>query len=756
MVDRVGQQLGNYRLIRLLGRGGFAEVYLGEHVRLGTHTAVKVLYTRLANRDDVENFQKEARTIAHLEHPHIVRVFDFDVIDDTPFLVMNYAPNGTLRQRHPKGSVLPLKTIVSYVQQTADALQYAHDQRLIHRDIKPENMLLGRRDELLLSDFGIAILVQSSRYQSTQDMAGTMAYMAPEQIQGKPRPASDQYSLGIVVYEWLSGDRPFHGSLTEIVAQHLAVPPPSLHEKVPTILPAVEDVMMRALAKDPKQRFGSVQAFAEVLEQASRVSSGETINHAISKPSQLQQPTRLATPLSQPPMPPTQLDHPSNPSTSPRGAMISPGQLQRQPFVTEPAVPKVTTKVNLVPLGLGAFAVTMLALGLLFANLISGSYTTAGLVYLSLFGGLVQVIAGVQALRTGDSFAGTALCSYGAFPLALGFIILNLAPGFGILMSSYFDPSYYYYSYSLQNQPIGIFLLSWTIFTALLFIASFRHYRALIALFASLLLTFVSLTLGQLGVGDTLTFTRVGGGLGILTAILAAVITWYAATHRSVFATVSATKPNPTSLGLSAFAVTLFFVSLANIDIIAFHPFYTFYSIDYIFNPFYTIQFAYGLMLFYGGLMELFAGVLAWRSRNTFDAIVFCTSGVFWFVFSFGRVPWLAFDFGGPVPGGEMPLGLKALGIFLLIWTIVNVVVVFITALKTNTALTIVFFTAALTFLALAIGEYVFPDPTFIHISGWLSFATAVLAWYIVLALLLTDVKKPLLLPLGRRSQRTS
>ena len=122
--------------------------------------------------------------------------------------------------------------------------------------------------------------------------------------------------------------------------------------------------------------------------------------------------------------------------------------------------------------------------------------------------------------------------------------------------------------------------------------------------FASLLLTFVFLTLGQLGVGDTLTFTRVGGGLGILTAILAAVITWYAATHRSVFATASATKPNPTSLGLSAFAVTLFFVSLANIDIIAF-------------NPFYTILFAYGLMLIYAGLIELFVGVLAWRSGNT-------------------------------------------------------------------------------------------------------------------------------------------
>jgi len=218
MVDRVGQQLGKYRLTRLLGQGGFAEVYLGEHLRLGTQAAVKVLSTLLANAVEVESFEQEARLIANLSHPHIVRVFDFDVQDNIPFLVMDYAAGGTLRQRHPKGTILPLATIITYVKQVADALQYAHDQRLIHRDIKPENMLVGQHEEILLSDFGIAIVAQSSRYQGIEEMTGTMAYMAPEQIQGKPRLASDQYALGVVVYEWLSGNRPFHGSLTEIVA----------------------------------------------------------------------------------------------------------------------------------------------------------------------------------------------------------------------------------------------------------------------------------------------------------------------------------------------------------------------------------------------------------------------------------------------------------------------------------------------------------------------------------------------------------
>jgi len=270
MGDRVGQQLGNYRLVRLIGHGGFADVYLAEHVYLNTKVAIKVLQTKLAD-DGLEAFLKEARTIASLVHPHIVRVTDFGVASDTPFLVMDFALNGTLRQRHPKGTQLTLTTIVPYVRQVAEALQYAHDEKFIHRDIKPENMLLGRREEILLSDFGIADMAQSSRYQSTQEPAGTAAYMAPEQIQGRPRPASDQYGLGIVVYEWLSGDRPFRGTFTELCAQHIFAQPPYLHEKMPAISLDVEQVVMTALAKDPHQRFKSIQAFANALEQASRI-----------------------------------------------------------------------------------------------------------------------------------------------------------------------------------------------------------------------------------------------------------------------------------------------------------------------------------------------------------------------------------------------------------------------------------------------------------------------------------------------------
>ncbi len=149
MTDRVGQQFGNYHLIRLLGHGGFADVYLGEHIHLNTLAAIKMLDTRLAG-DEIAQFRNEARTIARLEHPHIVRVLDFGVEDRTPFLVMSYAPNGTLRQRHPKGTRLLPGDVLSYIKQVTDALQYAHNEKLIHRDIKPENMLLDRNNEILL------------------------------------------------------------------------------------------------------------------------------------------------------------------------------------------------------------------------------------------------------------------------------------------------------------------------------------------------------------------------------------------------------------------------------------------------------------------------------------------------------------------------------------------------------------------------------------------------------------------------------
>ncbi len=154
MPDHVGQQLGSYQLIQMLGQGHWGSVYLGEHVHLRTLAAIKLLHGPW-DESEVEGFLGEARTLAYLRHPHIVRVLDFGVQQGTPFLVMEYAPGGTLRQLHPKGMRLPLQTVVAYLKQVASALQYAHDQRLIHRDLKPENLLLGHDQQVWLSDFGL-------------------------------------------------------------------------------------------------------------------------------------------------------------------------------------------------------------------------------------------------------------------------------------------------------------------------------------------------------------------------------------------------------------------------------------------------------------------------------------------------------------------------------------------------------------------------------------------------------------------------
>src|SRR5215471_66683 len=157
MIQRLGQQLGNYRLLRLLGEGGQASVYLGEHIYLKSQGAIKVRKAVMAEKEQTV-FLQEAQTLVRLAHPHIVRVLDFAVQDGVPFLVMEYAPHGTLRQRHPKGTRLPVEVILPYVKQVASALQYTHDQGLIHRDVKPGNMLLNSQDQVLLSDFGLVML----------------------------------------------------------------------------------------------------------------------------------------------------------------------------------------------------------------------------------------------------------------------------------------------------------------------------------------------------------------------------------------------------------------------------------------------------------------------------------------------------------------------------------------------------------------------------------------------------------------------
>ncbi|MGI9058349.1 MAG: bifunctional serine/threonine-protein kinase/ABC transporter substrate-binding protein [Ktedonobacteraceae bacterium] len=266
--------LGNYRIVRYLGSGGNADVYEGQHIHLKTSVAIKVLKEALVrdllqlhgNNKFIDQFKEEARLIAGLRHEHIVHVTDFCISMDQCFLVMEYESGGDLRKYYEGKLPLPLDKTIINIKQIASALQYAHDHRVIHRDVKPANMLIGQDGKVKLSDFGIAVVINSS--ESTLPPAnGTPLYMSPEQCDPERglTDASDQYSLGIVAYEWLSGKRPFPG-LTR------GEPPPLRQSgaKNPHICSAVERVVLRALAIEPEKRYPSIEKFAQALEEASK------------------------------------------------------------------------------------------------------------------------------------------------------------------------------------------------------------------------------------------------------------------------------------------------------------------------------------------------------------------------------------------------------------------------------------------------------------------------------------------------------
>lgn len=285
MSDRVGQRFGNYELIRKLDQGASADVYLGKNIHIQTEVAIKVLRDPLSDGDK-DQFITEARILAQLIHSNIVRLLDFGFENDIPYLVMDYAPNGSLAERYPKGTKVPLDTIVAHVRQLAPALQFAHNHKRIHRDVKPANMLLTYNNDVILGDFGIAVVAHNTTSVRLEKAAGTIFYMAPEQLQENPRPASDQYSLAVVVYEWLTGTLPFTGDLVNVAIQHVTKLPPPLRDIDPFLPVEVEQIVLKALAKDPEQRFKTILEFAKALERANQDWMGTTIQVTFPLPPQ--------------------------------------------------------------------------------------------------------------------------------------------------------------------------------------------------------------------------------------------------------------------------------------------------------------------------------------------------------------------------------------------------------------------------------------------------------------------------------------
>ncbi len=252
------QQLGSYELIRRLGEGGMARVYLARDVRLGREVAVKMLDPQLAERPGFrERFLREARVAASLDHPHIVPLYDFGDSNSFLYLVMPYVSGGSL-QDMLKRTPLPVGEVVAYGSQIADALDYAHQRKVIHRDVKPANMLVHADGRLMLSDFGLAKILDSSRPAVSRGRpdAGTPEYMAPEQIEGQTDERSDVYALGVVLYLLLTGRLPFTGSSSGAVMDaHLYHAPTQPRQINPAVTPAIQAVVLRALAKRADDRF---------------------------------------------------------------------------------------------------------------------------------------------------------------------------------------------------------------------------------------------------------------------------------------------------------------------------------------------------------------------------------------------------------------------------------------------------------------------------------------------------------------------
>jgi serine/threonine protein kinase len=277
-----GQMLGPYRIINQVGRGGMANVYKAYQPSMDRYVAIKVLPSQLAeSKEFVQRFQQEARIIANLEHPHILPVFDYGESDGVAYFVMRYLDAGTLKDRMETGRPLPLNEIDRIFTQLAEALSYAHGRGVVHRDLKPANALIDAQGNLFLTDFGIAKILESAspRLTQTDAIMGTPAYISPEQAQSRPvDQRSDIYSLGIILYEMVTGSVPFVADTPlAVVLKHISDPLPLPSIVKPDIPTSIEQVILKALSKNPNDRFSTAAEFVTAWKRA--LEQNETQRH---------------------------------------------------------------------------------------------------------------------------------------------------------------------------------------------------------------------------------------------------------------------------------------------------------------------------------------------------------------------------------------------------------------------------------------------------------------------------------------------
>jgi serine/threonine protein kinase/HEAT repeat protein len=274
--ESLPEQFGRYRIIKELGKGGMGRVYLAHDLKLDRKVAVKVPHFAAEDSPNVrERFFREAKAAAHLDHPNVCPVYDVGEIDGIHYLTMAYIDGKPLSQLIQAGKPLPQRGVAALVRKLAQAMHHAHTAGVIHRDLKPANVMINKRKEPVIMDFGLARRVKKdARVTQSGQVMGTPAYMPPEQVMGDIEavgPASDVYSLGAMMYELLTGRLPYTGGVGEIMAKNVMEAPEPLRVHRPDLDPALEAICLKALAKEPAQRFSSMAEMAAQLGQYLKV-----------------------------------------------------------------------------------------------------------------------------------------------------------------------------------------------------------------------------------------------------------------------------------------------------------------------------------------------------------------------------------------------------------------------------------------------------------------------------------------------------
>lgn len=269
-----GETLGEYRVEKLIGRGTMAEVYLASHIERGFPAAIKIIHAHLlTDANFLDRFRREANILSELDHPHITQIYTYEFAPKQAYIAMEYLGGGTLadhlRVCHERKENLSLAEILAVIEPISSAIDYAHEHGLIHRDIKPANILFRDNHDPVLTDFGLAFVMNDPRLSASNTITGTPAYLSPEQAKGNPGDSrSDVYAFGVVLYEMLSGYTPFQGNVISVVMKHISDTPPSIRSFGRYLPRRIEDVVHKALEKQPHQRYQSAQLMARDLRKA--------------------------------------------------------------------------------------------------------------------------------------------------------------------------------------------------------------------------------------------------------------------------------------------------------------------------------------------------------------------------------------------------------------------------------------------------------------------------------------------------------